>query len=59
MVVSAGKRTEKGVYGERFRCARDLFMSIEFKAVLFILFVQIMMGLRNAKHLFAASERGS
>jgi len=25
MVVSAGKRTEKGVYGERFRFARDTF----------------------------------
>ena len=28
MVVSAGKRTAKGVYGERFRFARDTFYQI-------------------------------
>ena len=28
MVVSAGKRTAKGVYGERFRFARETFYHI-------------------------------
>ena len=38
---------------------RPFFMSIELTLVLLCSFVfKIMMGLRNAKHLFAASERG-
>lgn len=38
---------------------RPFFMSVKLTSVLLCSFVfKIMIGLRNAKHLFAASERG-